>query len=260
MNINPRQSQIIMLVQQHGVISVEALAQHLGVTLQTVRRDIGRLAEMSLLDRFHGGARMRGSATENIAYRQRQRMQEKSKTDIAKAVAARVPNGCSILINIGTTTEAIAHELLSHRDLKIITNNLHIAALLSTNPSFEVIIAGGLVRSNDQAVVGEATVGFINQFTVDLGILGVSSIGADGILRDYDFREVKVSQAIIKNSREVWMAADHSKFDRPAIVELGNLMELDVLFTDQPPPADFLEMMEKTKVECVIASDNKTTT
>ena len=114
----------------------------------------------------------------------------------------------------------------------MITNNLNVAAILSDNPDCEVIVAGGIVRSRDRGIVGEATIDFIRQFKVDIGLIGISGIEDDGSLRDFDYREVKVARAIIEHSREVWLAADHSKFGRPAMVELARLDEIDRLFTD----------------------------
>jgi len=253
MNLNPRHTQLLDEVRQRGPLSIEALAERFGVTLQTVRRDVQRLAEAGLLSRFHGGVRLPGSTTENIAYRQRQAMRSDAKTGIARAIAQRVPNGCSLILNIGTTIEAVAHELLGHRGLRVITNNLHIAAMLSTNPDCEVIVAGGLVRGADQGIVGEATVDFMRQFKVDIGLIGISGIEADGTLRDFDYREVKVARTIIEQSREVWLAADHSKFNRPAMVELARLDEIDVVFTDEAPPPPFGELMALAHVECVLA-------
>jgi DeoR family glycerol-3-phosphate regulon repressor len=102
-----------------------------------------------------------------------------------------------------------------------------------------VIVAGGVVRAGDHGVVGEVTVDFIQQFKVDIGLIGISGIEADGTLRDFDYREVQVARAIIGQSREVWLAADHSKFNRPAMVELGRLEQIHTLFTDLAPPAPF---------------------
>jgi DeoR family glycerol-3-phosphate regulon repressor len=253
MNLAPRHTHLLDVVRAHGPQTIEALAERFGVTLQTVRRDVQRLAEAGLLSRFHGGVRLPGSTTENIAYRQRQAMESEAKARIAKAIAQRVPHGCSLILNIGTTIEAVARELLQHRGLRVITNNLHVAALLSTNPDCEVIVAGGQVRGADQGIVGEATVDFMRQFKVDMGLIGISGIEADGTLRDFDYREVKVSRTIIEQSREVWLAADRSKFNRPAMVELARLDEVDVLFTDAPPPPPFDTLLAQVDVECVVA-------
>jgi DeoR family glycerol-3-phosphate regulon repressor len=244
---------MLELVRERGSVTVEALAEHFGVTLQTVRRDVKLLADAGLLARYHGGARTVGSTIENIAYRQRQQLHAEAKRRIGKAVAQQVPPGCSLILNIGTTTEAIAQALLQHQGLRVITNNLNVAAILADNDDCEVIVAGGSVRSRDRGIVGEAAVDFIRQFRVDIALIGISGIEADGTLRDYDYREVKVARTIIEQAREVWLAADHSKFNRPAMVELARIDEIDRLFTDQSPPAPFPTLLAEADVQLVIA-------
>lgn len=256
MTLNPRQQALLDEVRQQGPTSVEALAARFGVTLQTVRRDLRALTDARLLERFHGGVRPPTSTTENIAYLQRQALNAEGKLRIARTIAEAVPDGCSLFINIGTTTEAVAHALLHHRDLRVVTNNLNVASILADNPNCELIVAGGLVRGRDRGIIGEVTVDFIRQFKVDIGLIGVSSIEADGSLRDFDYREVKVAQAVIAHSRQVWLAADHSKFHRPAMVELGNLAQIHTLFTDAAPPAPFPALLAEAGVRCVVADTN----
>jgi DeoR family transcriptional regulator, glycerol-3-phosphate regulon repressor len=135
----------------------------------------------------------------------------------------------------------------------VITNNLNVATILSGNASCEVIVAGGSVRARDRAIIGEATIDFIRQFKVDIALIGVSSIEADGSLRDFDLREVKVAQTIIAQAREVWLAADASKFNRPAMIQLGTLPQIDRLFTDAEPPPPFAELLEAAQVRLEIA-------
>ncbi|WP_137895622.1 DeoR/GlpR family DNA-binding transcription regulator [Ramlibacter sp. 2FC] len=253
MKSNPRQLKLLDVVRASGSVTVEALAEQLGVTLQTVRRDVQRLAEEGLLARFHGGVRVPSSTTENIAHQQRESLNAAGKAAIARAVARQVPNDCSLLINIGTTTEAIARELLGHQGLRVITNNLNVAAILGTNPGAEVIVAGGVVRARDGGIIGEATVDFIAQFKVDIALIGISGIESDGSLRDFDLREVRVAQTIIDHAREVWLAADHSKFHRPAMVQLATLSQIDRLFTDQPPPDPFPALLADADVQCIVA-------
>lgn len=254
MTPNPRQARLLDEVRSLGSSSVESLAEKLEVTLQTVRRDIKLMAQAGLLARFHGGARVPSSTIENVAYRQRQAMYADAKTRIGRAIARAVPDNCSLIINIGTTTEAVARELTTKRGLRVITNNLNVAAILSDNPDCEVLIAGGVVRARDRGIIGEATVDFIRQFKVDIGLIGISAIEADGTLRDYDFREVRVARAILDQSREVWLAADHSKFNRPAIVELARLDHIDTLYTDQPPPEPFPQLLVDAGVQLEVAN------
>ena len=248
MNLNPRQLKLIDAVRARGAVTVEQLADELAVTLQTVRRDIQRLADAGTLTRFHGGVRIPSSTTENIAHTQRQSLNAEGKARIARAIASQVPNHCSLLLNIGTTTEAIAEALTHHTGLRIITNNLNVAAILSRNESFEVIVAGGVVRSRDRGVVGEAAADFIRQFKVDIALIGISGIETDGTLRDYDLREVRITQTILKQAREVWLAADTTKFNRPAMVEVAALSAISRLFTDQVPPDPFPALLEDAGV------------
>ena len=254
MNPNPRQLILLTVVRSQGAVTVEALADKLGVTLQTVRRDVQRLSDEGLLTRFHGGVRVPSSTTENLEYQQRETLNSSSKERIARAIAAQVPNNCALILNIGTTTEAVARALRLHSGLRVITNNLNVAAILSGNPNCEVIVAGGVVRSRDRGIVGETTVDFIRQFKVDIAVIGISGIEADGSLRDYDYREVKVAQAIIAHSREVWLAADISKFNRPAMVELATLSQIDRLFTDATPPEPFPKLLDEAQVRCDIVA------
>ena len=254
MNRHPRLLKLIAYMQAHGSVTVEQLAETLGVTLQTVRRDVQRLADEGLLARFHGGVRVPSSTIENIEHKQRENLNAEAKARIARDVAAAVPNDCSLILNIGTTTEAISRALMSHTGLRVITNNLNVASILSANASCEVIVVGGVVRGRDHGIVGEAAVDFIRQFKVDIALMGISGIESDGTLRDYDYREVKVSQTIINHAREVWMAADCSKFNRPAMVEVAKLQQIDRLFTDGQPPEPFPALLADAQVQCTVAA------
>ena len=160
MTLNPRQRRLLEAVQRQVTISVEDLANQLDVTPQTVRRDVKLMEEARLLARYHGGVGL-PSSVENIDYTQRQVLNIEGKRRIAAAVAERVRPGCSLLINIGTTTEEVARALMHHQGLHVVTNNLNVAAILASQPSCEVIVAGGVVRGRDRAIVGEATVDFI---------------------------------------------------------------------------------------------------
>ncbi|HJV49997.1 MAG TPA: DeoR/GlpR family DNA-binding transcription regulator [Noviherbaspirillum sp.] len=253
MALNPRQRRLLEVVRQRVTMSVDELAQVLEVTPQTVRRDVKQMEEAKLLARYHGGVGL-PSSVENIDYSQRQVMNIDAKRRIAKAVARQVPPGCSLLINIGTTTEEVARALAHHPGLHVVTNNLNVAAILADNPQCEVIIAGGVVRGRDRGIVGEATVDFIRQFKVDIGIIGISSIESDGTLRDFDPREVKVAQAIIEQSREVWLVADHDKFGRQALVRMAHMSQVNILFTDARPPEALAKMLKEAHVKIVVAS------
>jgi DeoR family glycerol-3-phosphate regulon repressor len=115
----------------------------------------------------------------------------------------------------------------------IITNNINVANKLRVYPDIEVVIAGGVVRGSDGGIVGEAAVDFIRQFKVDFAVIGTSAIDADGALLDFDFREVKVAQAIMANARHVILVSDSTKFERTAPVRIGHLSQVHTFITDR---------------------------
>ncbi|MDX1653992.1 MAG: DeoR/GlpR family transcriptional regulator [Candidatus Competibacteraceae bacterium] len=252
MTLNQRQQMILKLVQRKGFVAIEELAESFNVTPQTIRRDINDLCEHGLLRRYHGGAGL-PSSVENVAYSTRQVLHLAEKQRIARLVASHIPDQASLFINIGTTTEEVAKALRDHSGLRIITNNLNVAAQVCDNPTFEVIIAGGVVRARDRGVTGEATIDFIQQFKVDFGIIGISGIESEGTLLDFDYREVRVSQAIMASSRQVFLAADHSKFGRNALVRLGHLSQTDAVFTDRSPPDPMVKVFQRAKVRLHVA-------
>lgn len=243
-----RQEKIAEIVRSKGFVTIESLSETFDVTPQTIRRDINTLSEKGVLRRYHGGAGM-ATSTENVAYTKRKVLCLKEKQKIARMVADNIPDQASLFINIGTTTEEIARALTDHKRLKVITNNLNVASILSGNENFEVIVAGGLVRYRDGGIIGPMTIDFIQQFRVDFGIIGISGIDLDGTLLDFDYREVHAARAIIDNSRKVFLAADHTKFGRNAMVRLGSVTEIDALFTDRTPPPGLIEVLNSAEIQ-----------
>jgi len=250
--VRQRHQSILKLLHEKGFVTIDALARAFNVTPQTIRRDIGQLSENGIVHRYHGGAVPAVSA-ENVAYSGRKVLCLPEKQGIAALLARHVPDRSSIFINIGTTTEEVPRALLSHERLRVITNKLNVAAILADNQDFEIIIAGGVLRHRDRGIVGEAAVDFIRQFKVDIGIIGISGIDLDGTLLDFDYREVRAARAIIDNSRKVFLAADHTKFGRNAMVRLGNINEIDAVFTDRPPPASMNEIFEAGDVRLFVS-------
>lgn len=246
-SVRTRHDQIVELVHEQGFVAIGILAEQYGVTPQTIRRDINILSDEGRVQRHHGGAGPVYS-TENVNYSERKILCLREKQIIAALVARQIPSRSSLFINMGTTNEEVAKQLVNHTGLRVITNNLNVAKTFSGNDSIEVIITGGLVRPSDCGIVGEATIDFIRQFKVDYGIIGISGVDKDGTLLDFDYREVTAARAIMDNSRRVFLVADHTKFGRNAMVRLGNIDEIDAMFTDNAPPAELVDVLKANNV------------
>jgi DeoR family glycerol-3-phosphate regulon repressor len=249
----PRQIDIVELAKQIGRVSVDDLALRFDVTPQTIRKDLNELCERGLLQRFHGGA-MVFSGVKNFGYDARRHLATEEKRRIGIRAAALIPDNCSLLINIGTTTEQVAMALQERQGLLIITNNVNVINILAGHSNIEVIVAGGVVRHTDGGIVGEATADFIRQFRVDFAVIGASAIDEDGSLLDFDYREVKVAQAIIESARSSILVADSMKYERSAPVRIGHISQIDYFVTDKEPSQRLIDICRDKDVSLEIAS------
>jgi DeoR family glycerol-3-phosphate regulon repressor len=238
-----RQKEIIEIARKTGRVLVDDLASRFDVTPQTIRRDLNDLCERRLLSRIHGGAII-ASGVINASYEARRFIAHTEKQIIGAAAATLIPNGASLFINIGTTTEEVARAL-------IITNNLNVAIMTYANPNIEVIMAGGPVRRADGAIIGEAAAQFISQFKVDYAIIGASALDQDGALLDFDYREVSVAKTIIENARTVILVADRLKFERTAPVRIAHISDIDIFVTDQLPDGEFGLICQENGVKAI---------
>lgn len=230
-----RKPEIINIARREGKVTVDGLVDHFGVTPQTIRRDLTELADAGELERVHGGAIL-PSTTANIGYSERRDLNLAAKVDIARECVKHIPNDCSLFLNIGTTTEAVAAELQNHVGLLVVTNNVNIATILSANPEIQVVVTGGNLRRSDGGLIGELARNTIAQFRFDFAVIGCSALNTHGDVMDYDIQEVGVSKAIINHSDQVILAADVSKFERKAPVRIGALGDVDMFITNDTLP------------------------
>lgn len=247
--LSPRQNKILVLAGKKGRVDVDDLSATFSVSPQTIRKDLHVLCDRQLLQRVHGGAIV-GSGIENVSYEARRLLAPGAKKAIGKRAAELIPDNSSLLINIGTTTEQVAHALKNHRGLLVITNAVDI---MKDFMGVELIIAGGKVRRSDGGIVGGAAVDFISQFKVDYAVIGVSAIDEDGSLLDYDFREVRVAKAIIENARHVILVVDTMKFERNAPIRIGHISKIDTIVIDGGLSQKFRESCREHGIGVVIA-------
>ena len=252
--LTPRQADIVALARDNSRLDVDALAGRFDVTPQTIRKDLNELCDQGILQRYHGGAMLPSGVT-NLAYESRRQLATDAKRRIGLKAAELIPNDCSLLINIGTTTEQVAIALRAHKGLMVITNNMNVVNILQGYTEIEVIVAGGVLRHADGGIVGEQTVDFLRQFKVDYAVIGTSAIDADGSLLDYDYREVEVSRKIVESSRRAVLVADSLKYGRSAPVRIGHLSDIDNFVTDAAPPEQLQRICAEHHVTVDIATE-----
>lgn len=252
MTQNFRHADILQIARTDGKVTVEHLANRFGVTLQTIRRDLSELSDQKKLERVHGGAVI-PSGTINIQYQERQKLNASAKEVIAQACAAHIPDACSIFLNIGTSTEAVARQLARRKNLVTVTNNMNVAQILAQNENCKTILTGGTLRGSDNGLVGTFARETIRQFKFDIAVIGCSAMDEDGDLLDFDEEEVAVSHTIIAQARQCFLVADASKFNRTAPARIASMQSLSKIFTDKPLPAKLAKRCDEWKTKIIVA-------
>ena len=257
MPLSERQAHIADMIRQTDFVRVEDLARQFQVTTQTIRRDLNLLCERGIARRVHGGVQQINTPG-NMAYAWRQILNHDAKQTIAREVARHVPNGVSVAFSIGTTPEMVSKSLLAHNHLKIFTNNLNIAMLACSNPTFEVTVAGGRLRNEDRDVIGSGMEALFEAYKVDIGIYGVAGVDEDGTLLDFYEEEVRARQIIRENSRSAYLVLDHSKFGRAAHVRGGRIDEAAKIFCDRTPPTPILDLLRRSGAQLILCRRDPT--
>ncbi|SDT37519.1 DeoR/GlpR family DNA-binding transcription regulator [Actinoplanes derwentensis] len=254
-----RKAQLVAFVADAGQVTVAELAERFKVSIDTVRRDLDRLASEGALVRTYGGAVSLATAYRvDSAVEQRLAFMEKEKETIATLAAELVQDASTIMINGGTTTLATARRLSGHRDLTIATNNLLIPGALPISAIRDIYFFGGTVRQLTLATYGPVSFrtadGADLDITCDLALIGVGAVSADAGFTTSNLAEAAMMQAMIARAARVAILADSSKFDRRLFAQVSDLSAADYLITDAPPPAPLLETLEAAGVEVITPS------
>ncbi|WP_244611155.1 DeoR/GlpR family DNA-binding transcription regulator [Ensifer sp. M14] len=251
-----RYEEISRLLDHSGEMTVEDFADRLGVSRETVRRDLTRLDAMGKLRKFHGGARTasRGNAAIEAEdpFTQRMAQNTDAKKRIASAARRLVASGDSLFIDTGSTTVAMAEALVALHGLVVITNAPRIAAIVAGNPSHKVFLIGGAYGVDAGESLGPLALEQIAKFRARHVILTVGAIDATSIM-DFDLQEAEVAKAMIERSDRITVLVDHSKFNRRGVFEVAPLSAIDSLVTDNRPDAALVEALTAAGIELIIA-------
>ncbi|GAA4896527.1 DeoR family transcriptional regulator [Stackebrandtia albiflava] len=227
-----RQQEILRRARTDGRVDVMTLAEELGVTAETVRRDLTVLERAGVLRRVHGGA----IPIERIGFERavatRDTVLTAEKERIAKAALAEVPEAGAIILDAGTTTARLAQLLPADRELTVIVNSPALATLLGPRGNLTVLLLGGRVRGKTLATVDDWALRPLEDLYVDVAFMGTNGCTAERGLTTPDQAEAAVKRAMIAAARRVVLLTDHTKIGTDHMARFGRLSDLDVLITD----------------------------
>jgi DeoR family transcriptional regulator, glycerol-3-phosphate regulon repressor len=247
-----REAHLLDLLKSDGQARVQDLARRLNVTEETIRRTVRRLEGRGLVKKVHGGVHLRDWGPE-ASFALRLGLNPAPKRRIAARLAALIPDGASLFLDVGSTTAFVAQALRDHRELLVVTNSLSVAQTLASRNGNRVFMAGGELRAHDGGAFGAEALTFVRQFRVAHAILSAAAVDARAGFMLQDMREAEFSRAIIAQADEAIIAADATKFGETAPIRITDPKAIRRLVTDAPPPEDIAAMLAGAGVETILA-------
>lgn len=245
-----RHTVLLKQVTRAGRVTVAEMATRMGVSPETIRRDLHALERLGHVRCVYGGAIAQSAdAVQDRPLTDRMRLHRQEKMQIAKRAIALVPQGVSMFLDTGTTTLALAQLLTGRTDLSVATNSLDIARLLSGASLRQVSVTGGDVRGIDNALVGHATIASVRGQLYDIAFMGIAAVDIDHGFMDYGSEESVLRQTLAGHARRCVLLAGHSKFGLSARLCTFGLGDIATLVTDRPPPPEFVARFSKLSVE-----------
>jgi DeoR family transcriptional regulator, glycerol-3-phosphate regulon repressor len=241
--LSKRHTEILRLLESEGTVTIAALSQAMGVSSETVRRDVRPLVEGGAVLRMHGAISLSGQAGE-APFRRRMRENAGAKQAIARAVAATIRHGEAVMMDTGTTTSFLARALTSHKRLTVVTNSTDVARILAGGEGNRVFLAGGQIIGDSGAVLGAQAVRFICGFSAAHSVISAGAVEGAEVM-DYEESEAEFARAVLERGERRVLVTDASKFGRRGLVTVCGFDGLDAVFTDARPAEPTVQAMRR---------------
>ncbi|TDF34943.1 DeoR/GlpR transcriptional regulator [Alteromonadaceae bacterium M269] len=242
-----RQAEILKTIELKGNCTILDLAQQLGVSDETIRRDVKQLHAQGHVQKVHGGVRLPGALIES-PFRQRMHHRVGAKQKLAEKAAQLISDGTTITIESGTTTFWMARYLTQQKQLTVITNGFEITRELCGRNNNRVFLAGGEASDSGMSTLGYSAIEFVQKFSPDICVISGSVINAEDGLCDFQLEEAEFARAAIKRAKKVIAVMDSSKFDRRAPLHVCDIDRIGILVTDAEPTGRLAESLNNVQV------------
>jgi DeoR family transcriptional regulator of aga operon len=246
-----RQSAILDRLGERGAVEVDELAQSLGVSGATVRRDLQSLSRSQLLTRTHGGAVANGVGDE-VPTRVKAARRQPEKRRIGRAAADLIEDGAVVGMTGGTTALEVARALADRRGITVVTNAIHIAAELLDHAGLRLVVIGGIVRHSDE-LVGHAAEAMLANYHLDIAFIGVDGLTPEEGCTTYDEMEAQTDLAFLRRARRSVVIADSSKIGKITFARISLLSGVTDVITDREADPDQLAGLRRAGVNVILA-------
>ncbi len=235
-----------------GSCRIRFLAERIGVTEQTVRRNIRVLESNGRVRKVHGGVQLIDAQNE-APFQTRMSVRPEAKRAIAACVADMISDGDSLFLDIGSTTAYVAMALQKHHELVVVTNSVAAAHTLVSRNGNRIFFAGGELRDHDGGSFGNGVIDFIHQFNTQYAVLSVGAINSDSGFMLHDMQEAAVSREAMSRAQTTIIAGDHGKFGRRAPICVAEPDAFDIVVTNKTPSRPIQHMLSRHDIDLVLS-------
>ena len=247
--LNERQNKILKLLSRNDLTSVNELSSRLKVSSVTIRQDLNFLESEGLVKRVHGGAVLEDA--DNLSNRLGFNYDKKLR--IARKAASFVNEGETILIESGSANALLARELISRRNVILITTNVFIARQFRKNEKANIILLGGIYQHGSESLVGKITRVCLDQINFDKAFIGIDGYTAETGFTLRDLYRAEISSYIIKKSRETIIVSDSSKFGKTELTNICYPADIKRIATDSELDTVFQKEFIKAGIDLILA-------
>jgi DeoR/GlpR family transcriptional regulator of sugar metabolism len=248
-----RRRRILRALDGLPLVRMTDLAGELGVSLETVRRDVVALDREGVVRRVYGGITRVQPDAHEPPYERRRNLNLSAKRAMARLAASLLDSGSTLVMDVGTSVLEVAAALPPDFAGRVLTNSLFVAQELASRPAVSVMVSGGELRAEDLALSGPVTEAFFGSFYADRAILGSGGIDLAAGLTDYYPNEIAVRQAILRHAAEAYVLADSSKLGRIALQRVCALTEVTAVITDDGADPELVAELTQQGVRVLVA-------
>lgn len=246
-----RLEQIKQIILQEKKVIVTELSDRLGVTPETIRRDLEKLEEDQVLTRTYGGAVLRQVGTlEKVNFRNREKTNVDAKRIIARLAAKQVPVNASIGCDASSTAVEFLQEIRDRKDVLVLTNSAKAIQELE-HYEFKLLSTGGYVNRQSYSMQGGTARNLIQEYYLEQVFMSCKGIGCDGGIFDSHELEIDMKKSLLEQGGKRYLLADHTKFGNVGFTKLGNIRQMDAVITDRKPSEEWMTLFKENGIQVV---------
>lgn len=246
-----RRSAILEQLSSEGKVVVSELAVRFGVTEETVRRDIDKLAREGLATKTYGGAVSNVSPSSDLPYNVRKRFNVDLKQNIAEKVAAMIHDGDRIMLDASTTAIYVTRKIKSKKNITVITNSVEILLELADKSGWTILSTGGTLKEGAFSMVGISAEKMVRGYHVDLAVCSAKGIDEKMGITDSNEKDSEMKQAIFSSADKKVLAIDSTKFDKISFVKVCDVRDVDIIVTDKAPSESWQTRLSENGVKLI---------